>query len=367
MIRAFLGALVWIALVHPAFAEPYEEWVTGQLKRAEQLMEVGKGDDSRAILSEVLKKKDDARVRVLLARSYICFPPTDADQAMKILKPVVKSHPQYMEGLLEWARALRENHDYENALKSYDWVRQRFPKEPAGFYGKIEVYLIQKKFPEAEKAAQDAIQLDPKRAESYYYLGKVEDRRTDKPFGHSRAAAAYRQAIELSQDTRYYAALLFTEAIYLGAGYLETLTLLKQRFPQDAVVAFGEGLVADRTGRLAEALAKFQGATSVNWGLTFAHFGAGVLLSGQTVTTIVSSTPFPSGRLQAARPPVEPARALQEYAIVKFQDPTFPLMSIVDDCLAKDQEVALPQEPTAEQQANRKAFTNYIQLIRSRH
>jgi tetratricopeptide (TPR) repeat protein len=337
------------------------------LQQAEKLIVSGKGAEARALLEKLPGAKTDSRIVVRIARSYLCFPPTEPDEAMKILKAFLKANPKSVEGLLEWARTLREVRDYPNAIKTYDIVLKSNPKDFLALYGKVETYLAMAKFKEADETAQAALALDEKRPESHYMLAKVHERRNDVPGTKINAVAGYEKAVELSgSDTRYYGPLLFAQTIYGAGGVRDTLEKLKRVAPGDANVAFGEGLLLDGEDRMKEALAKYQGAVAVDYGHTFAHFALGVLYSGRTMTGL-----FAGKRLIGRKPPsfagfANPMHANQEFAVVRFQDPTFPYMSLIDAYQSISQPVE-PAQPTPEQAAQDKAWNNYWLLLQLRH
>jgi tetratricopeptide (TPR) repeat protein len=331
---------------------------------AERLMVTGKGEEARALLATV---KSDPRAVILTARSYLTFPPTAPDEAMKVLKEFLKTNKGHTEGMLEWARALREGRDHANALKTYDLLLKGNPKELRALHGKVDCYLVQLKFADAEKAARAALAIDDKKAESHYYLGKVFERRDDVPSAKAYAVGSFQKAVELAgNDTRYYGPLLFAQCMYGAGGVRDTLEKLKRTAPGDASVAFAEGLLLDGEERLREALAKFQGAVSVDYGHTFAHFALGTLYSGRSLTAL-----FTGYRRIGRKPPSfagfgSPALANQEFAVVRFQDPSFPFMAMMDAYQGSLQDNA-PAPPTPEQAAQDKAWNNYWLLLQMRH
>jgi tetratricopeptide (TPR) repeat protein len=352
--RSFmLGLLI---MTGAAAAEPMAE--------AERLMVSGKGEEARAILA---KLGNDPRAVILAARSYLTFPPTAPEEAMKILKGFLKTNKGHTEGLLEWARALRESRDYANAIKTYDLLLKANPKELRALHGKVDCYLVQLKWKDADAAARQALAVDAKKPESHYYLGKVYERRDDVPSAKAYAVASFQQAVELAgADTRYYGPLLFAQCMYGSGGVRDTLERLRRIAPGDASVAFAEGLLLDGEERLREALAKFQGATSVDYGHTFAHFALGTLYSGRSLTAL-----FTGYRRIGRKPPSfagfgSPALANQEFAIVRFQDPSFPFMALIDAYQGSLQE-SPPAVPTPEQAAQDKAWNKYQLLLQMRH
>lgn len=338
------------------------------IQLAEKLIVSGKGADARAVLEKLPGAKNDPRVVILIARSYMCYPPTEPDEAMKVLKTFLKTNPKSVEGLLEWARTLREVRDHANAILTYDRVLRGNPKELRALYGKVETYLAMTKYKDADQAAQAALALDEKNADSHAMLAKVFERRNDLAGARISAVAEYEKAVELSgSDTKYHGALMFAQVLYGAGGVRDTVENLKRISPGDASVAFGEGLVLDGEDRMREALAKYQGAVAVDFRHTYAHFALGVVYSGRTLTGL-----FAGKRLIGRKPPsfagfANHALANQEFAIVRFQDPTFPYMSLIDAYQAISQPVEPAPPPTAEQDAQDKAWNNYWLLLQLRH
>lgn len=332
---------------------------------AEELMVRGKGEEARRLLAQVSGGRLDARMTILTARTYLTYPPTSGDDAMQVLKPFLKTNPTHVEGLLEWARALRENRDYASAGKTFDILLRHYPKELRAHYGKIDTLIVQKKFKDADKAARAAIAVDEKRAESWYYLGKVFERRDDVPGAKETAVTHYRHAVELAgPDTRFFAPLMFAQLMYGAGDYHETLDRLRTLAPGDASVAFGEGLILDTQAKLPEAVAKFQGALSIDPAHTFAHFALGTLYTGHSLSRVFLG----SGRHRdAQRSSIANAGgAFQEYATVRLQDPTFPFMFVIDDYQSRMQGFQ-PQTITPELEQQQKAWAKYWLNLQLRH
>jgi tetratricopeptide (TPR) repeat protein len=301
------------------------------------LMLSGRTEDARVLLDTVIQERADPRLIVLKARSYLCFPPTDGESAMKLLKALLKADPSNVEGLLEWARALRENHDEINAIKTYDRIIGRNPQEYRARYGKIDTFLVMRKFKEADQEAQATLKLNSKSPEALYYAGKVAERRTDIRYGAQTAIGYYRQAVAASaNDTRFYAVLFFAYVVYNVPGATELLAELKARAPGDAAVAFADGLELEQRQLYGEALAKYRGAIAANANLTWAHFAAGMILGGKSISEKMRRARLPMGKNYVPIPiPRDRGGALSEFAMVRFLDPTFPLMHIVDELTSR--------------------------------
>lgn len=338
------------------------------IQLAERLIVTGKGADARALLEKLPGAKTDPRVVILIARSHLCYPPTEPDAAMKVLKTFLKGNPKSVEGLLEWARTLREVRDYPNAIKTYDILLRGNPKELRAYQGKVDTYLAMAKYKEADAAARAALAQDEKKPDSHAMLAKVFERRGDVAGARISAVTEYEKAVELSgSDTRWYGPLIFAQQLYGAGGVRDTVEALKRIAPGDASVAFGEGLLLDGEDRMREALAKYQGAVAVDHGHTYAHFALGVVYSGRTVSGL-----FTGKRLIGRKPPsfagfANHPLANQEFAVVRFQDPTFPYMSLIDAYQAISQPVEPAPPPTAEQAAQDKAWNNYWLLLQLRH
>lgn len=346
-------------------ATTFEAKVEAACRGAEQLMVRGKGEEARALLAQVGAGKADPRLIVLAARSYLTWPPTSPDEAMQVLKPFLLKAPRHPDGLLEWARALRESREYPGAVKTYDILLRYYPKDLRAHYGKIDTFMAQRKFKEAEAAARAALVLDDKRAETSYYLGRVFERRDDVPGPKETAVSHYRRAVDLGGgETRYFAPLMFAQMMYGAGDYKETLDRLRKVAPGDASVAFGEGLILDSEAKLPEAVAKFQGALAIDPGHTFAHFALGTLYTGHSLSRVFLG----SGRHRDERRAsvANPQGAFQEYATVRLQDPTFPFMFVIDDYQSRMQNYQ-PQRMTPELVEQQKAWQKYWLNLQLRH
>lgn len=326
-------------------------------------MVTGKGDEARALLARAGGAHPDVRVVVLTARSYLCWKPIEPDNAMKVLKPYLAANPHDAEALLEWAHALRESHDYANATRTYDRIIKTSPKELRAYYGKVDVALSEKKFKEAEAAAKAAVAVDANQPESFYYLGRVQERRTDKAGAREAAAAHFLHAVDLAgTNTRYYGPLLFAQMMYEAGDFRTTLDRLRKLAPGDASVAFGEGLELDSQGKLPEAIAKFQGAIAVDPSHTFAHFALGTELTGHSLASMFRNV---SSRKLLHFAPMNPSGAYTEYATVRLQDPTFPYMSVIDDYQGRAQSEGNDVPPELKDQ--QKAWQKYWLLLQLRN
>jgi tetratricopeptide (TPR) repeat protein len=314
-----------------------EEKVDLVTRLSTSLMMSGRPDDARALLDAVIQERADARLIVLKARSYLCFPPTDGDAAMKLLKGLLKADPANVEGLLEWARALRENHDELNAIKTYDRILARNPKEFRARYGKIDTLLVDKKFKEAAEEAEATLKLNSDLPESLYYVGKVAERRTDIRGSYQTAISYYRRAVERSgSDTRFHPVLIFAYVIYNTPGATELLADLKAKAPGDAAVAFADGLDLEQRQLFGEALAKYRGAIAASASLTWAHFTAGMILAGTSISEKLRRPHLPRNKnFVPIAVPRDRGQALAEFAMVRFLDPSFPLMNIIDELSTK--------------------------------
>lgn len=348
-----------------AKAKTPEAKVDAACRGAEQLMVRGKGEEARQLLNQVSGGKLDARMTILTARTYLTYPPTSPDDAMKVLQPFLKANKNHIEGMLEWARALRENRNQAAAAQTYDILIRHYPQDLRAHYGKIDTLLAQRKFKDADAAARAALKVDEKKPESHYYLGKVYERRDDVPGPKETAVSHYKRAVELAgNDLKYYAPLMFAQLMYGAGDYKETLDRLRAVAPGDASVAFGEGLILDTQGKLPEAVAKFQGALAIDPGHTFAHFALGTLYTGHSLSRVFLG----SGRHRSeSRSSIASAGgAFREYATVRLQDPTFPFMYIIDDYQSRMQAYqpeGLP--PDFEQQ--QKAWQKYWLNLQLRH
>ena len=339
-------------------------------RTAQDLMVRGRSDEARALLKQVGAGHVDARLTILTARTYLTYPPTSAEDAMAVLRPFLKANPKHIEGLLEWARALREGHQYPDAVKTYDILIRLNPKDlrphdMRAHYGKIDTLMVEKKWKPAEDAARAALAIDDKNPESQYYLGRVFERRDDVKNPKETAVAQFKKAVELSgADTRFVAPLIFAQMMYGAGDFKETLDNLRRRAPGDATVAFGEGMVLDSEGKLPEAVAKFQGALAVDPSLTFAHFALGTLYTGHSLSRVFLG----SGRNRSeARASVSNAgQAFTEYATVRLQDPTFPFMFVIDDYQSRMQSFQ-PQAITPELIEQQKAWQKYWLMLQLRH
>jgi tetratricopeptide (TPR) repeat protein len=334
-------------------------------KLAESLMMSGRTEEARTVLTDLMKKATDPHLTVLLARSYLAFPPTEPDEAIKILKVLLKANPKYVEGLMEWAAALIQSHDLDNALKTYDRVLYSNKREFAAIFGKVDILLRQKKFKEAEKLAQGALEMDAHRPDSHYWLGQVFDRRVDQAGGAARAAYHYQNAVELDkQGTRYYAPLLLVQILRNVGGYDRTLRDLKARAPGDASVAFAEGLLLDEDDSIGEAQAKFQGAVSVDYRLTWAHFALGLSYGGTSISRIMRRGVHLMARSKPKmKVEIDSRRCQQEFVVVRFQDPNFPMMHIVEQFLTGAQTEQAEVEMNEKIEQQQKAWQNYYQLL----
>lgn len=346
-------------------AATFETKVDAACRGAEQLMVRGRGDEARALLAQVGKGKADARLTILAARSYLTAPPTSADDAMAILKPFLKTNPRHTEALLEWARALRENRAYPDAVKTYDLVLRYAPRELRAHHGKVDTLLAQKKFKDAEAAAKAAIAVDPKSAECEFYLGKVYERRDDVPNPKETAVTHYRRAVDMAgPQTRYYAPLMFAQMMYGAGDFRETLDRLRGVAPGDASVAFGEGLILDSQAKLPEAVAKFQGALAIDPGHTFAHFALGTLYTGHSLSRVFLGSGRHRNEKRASV--ANPAGAFQEYATVRLQDATFPFMYMIDDYQSR-MSAFEPATMTPDVLEQQKAWQKYWLNLQLRH
>jgi tetratricopeptide (TPR) repeat protein len=348
-------------------ATNFEDKVDLASRYAAALMLSGHGSEARAMLDPLIREKADAALVILEARSHLSFPPTDAAAAMKILKVLLKKEPTNVDGLLEWARALRENHNYVDAIKTYDaWILKRNPREFRALYGKIDTLILQKRFPEALQVAQDTLDLDRARAESHYYVGKVAERWMELKDGPQKAAACYRRATELASDSRYHPPLFFAHSMYNIPGLPATVAELKQKAPEDAAVAFADGLALEQRQKNGEALAKYEGAIAANYNLTWAHFAAGMILSGQSCCEILGR-PNLGGNRASIPVLLDTNRAMNEFAIVRFQDPSFPLISLIDEAVNRLQVRDVPLLLLAPQQEEQLQKWDKYLLVMQRH
>lgn len=348
-----------------AKAKTPEAKVNAACAGAEQLMVRGKGEEARALLEQVSGGKLDARMTILTARTYLTYPPTSPDDAMKVLQPFLKANKNHLEGMLEWARALRENRNQTAAAQTYDILIRHYPQDLRAHYGKVDTLISQKKFKDAEAAARAALKIDPKKAESHYYLGKVYERRDDVPSPKETAVSHYRAAVELAgADLKYFAPLMFAQLMYGAGDYKETLDRLRALAPGDASVAFGEGLILDTQGKLPEAVAKFQGALAIDPGHTFAHFALGTLYTGHSLSRVFLG----SGRHRTTpRASIASGSgAFREYATVRLQDPTFPFMYIIDDYQSRMQAYQ-PEGMSPELEQQQKSWQKYWLNLQLRH
>jgi len=361
-----LPVLGWLAVPLPAADLSSDAKLADVCRSAEKLMVTGKGEEARALLAKAGGAQPDVRLVVLTARSYLCWRPTDADAAKRVLKSFLDqpANRNNAEALLEWAHMLRESHDYRNALATYDRIIRITPRELRAYYGKVDVALAQEKFKDAEVAARAALDIDASQPESHFYMGKVQERRTDKPGARQTSVSYFQRAAELAgANTRYYGPLLFAQMMYAAGDYAGTLARLKKTAPGDASVAFGEGLLLDSQGKLPEAIAKFQGAIAVDPAHTYAHFALGTLWTGHSLTSIFRGTSSRSDRRAAI---ANPTGTYTEYATVRLQDPTFPYMSVIDDFSGRMQASESPGM-SPELQEQQKAWQKYWLLLQLRH
>lgn len=386
MTKAFLAVLLLCAMTGSLTAadtgaDPMLSTVQEELKRAptfdakvevasraaSYLMVRGKGEEARALLAQVGQGKSDPRLVILTARTYLTWAPTSPDDAMNVLKPFLKANPKHPEALLEWARTLREARNYPDAVKTFDMVLRLNPRELRAHYGKIDTFMAQKKFKEAEAAALAAVAVDEKRAESHYYLGKVFERRDDVAGARETAVAEFKRAVDVAgSDTRFHAPLMFAQMMYGAGDFRETIANLRKLAPGDAAVAFGEGLILDSQGKLPEAVAKLQGALSIDPGLTFAHFALGTLYTGHSLSRVFLGAGRDGLRHQPRASISNPAGAFQEYATVRLQDPTFPFMFVIDDYQSRMQNYE-SQGMSPQLVEQQKAWQKYWLMLQLRH
>jgi tetratricopeptide (TPR) repeat protein len=169
----------------------------------------------------------------------------DPDAAILALKTLIQARPRLAQAHLLLANAYRSQGNFNDALTVYDRLIVLYPKNPEGPFLKGVVHLQQNQKAEAQKAFQDALELDAKYVPAVEKLvdinlankqypaalqrvQKLLDTDQDKPLPHlllgkvyfaqgnlDQAEAAVNQAIKLLPD--YQPAYVLLVQIYIAA------------------------------------------------------------------------------------------------------------------------------------------------------
>ncbi len=165
------------------------------------------GDDKLALQSfrrAVMLNPLSAVARTNVGHTYFLL--DDCDQAVYELSQANKINPQYLQATANLAIVKFECGDVEGSVKYFeDALKLPGAINLAGLYTYIaRAYMQQGRYDEALNRAQQGVLLPPARAEAYYYLGQVYEKR-NAAGAIENAKKAYRSSLEI--DPNYQLAL----------------------------------------------------------------------------------------------------------------------------------------------------------------
>ncbi len=211
---------------------------------------LGKYDQARQIVKELIKRKDNGELHNLLGQiderdgKYV--------EAANDFEAAAHLDPSE-DNLFDWACEMLLHRTYEPAITIFQQGAARFPKSPRIFIGLGLAYYSRGKYDEAIKALVAASDLDPADPRSYVFLSKAYN---SSPL----------QADEVIQRFRRYAELQPGNAL---AQYYYAVSLWKGKRTQDPGV------------ELTTVESLLQKAISLNDSLTDAHVQLGNLYADQ--------------------------------------------------------------------------------------
>ena len=165
------------------------------------------GDNKLALQSfrrAVMLNPLSAVARTNVGHTYYLL--EDCDQAVYELSQANKINPQYLQATANLAIVKFECGDVEGSVKYFeDALKLPGAINLAGLYTYVaRAYMQQGRYDEALNRAQQGVLLPPARAEAYYYLGQVYEKR-NAAGAIENAKKAYRSSLEI--DPNYQLAL----------------------------------------------------------------------------------------------------------------------------------------------------------------
>jgi len=168
---------------------------------------LGKRDQARQVISELIKRKDTGELRNLLAQidekdgKYV--------QAANDYEAAAHLDPSE-DNLFDWGSEMLLHRTYEPAIAIFQQGTQRFPKSPRMFIGLGLAYYSRGLYDQAIKALITAADLDPADPRAYVFLSKAYNSsplQADEVIQRFRRYAELRPGNALAQY--YYAVSLW--------------------------------------------------------------------------------------------------------------------------------------------------------------
>jgi len=168
---------------------------------------VGKRDEARAVVNELVKAKDSGELRNLLGQidekdgKYV--------EAANDYEAAAHLDPNE-DNIFDWGSEMLLHRTYEPAIAIFEQGVQRFPKSPRMFIGLGLAYYFRGKYDDAIKALVSASDLNPSDARAYLFLAKAYN---SSPLQADEVIQRFRRYAELhpgnSMAQYYYAVSLW--------------------------------------------------------------------------------------------------------------------------------------------------------------